>query len=117
MNNYANSGLILPASALVQYLPWDKRNEAAVMVTNPGVSPDEVWDFFSQVLGLDSPYVPAEFMKYDGEEPNDSLEVGVLYALWDENYNPFYTRTQTPLGRDMEASGALPQFAQWVVFC
>jgi hypothetical protein len=114
MYNAANSGLVIAAEKLIPLLPEAIQAEARkALDENDNEAMESLLEDLpaeSNLTSFDSVFV------YDGEEPNDSLEEGVMYVMWDANENPFYTRVLTPEAQVLKEKNLLPEFAQWVTF-
>jgi len=113
MYNAANSGLIIAVEKLIPLLPESMRENAQIAMDSHDWEEVEsiLFDYLPQDSSLDC--CDCVFV-YNGDEPNDTLEEGKMYAMWDANENPFYERKLTAEGEKLKQQKMLPEFAQWV---
>ena len=120
MYNSSNCGLVLPIEKIIPHLPESFQKRINDFINCDSPDPIEVMTVlreFTTADGIDGGILyPDDIFVYDGDEPNDDLEEGKMYAMWSETNNPFYTRQLTAEGALLEKNGLLPKFVQWVTW-
>jgi len=98
MYNSSNCGLVLPIEKIIPHLPESFQKRINDFINCDSPDPIEVMTVlreFTTADGIDGGILyPDDIFVYDGDEPNDDLEEGKMYAMWSETNNPFYTRAE-----------------------
>jgi hypothetical protein len=117
MNNYANHGYVVPATKLRTMLPVDKERKFLELVANNEPSPATSTSLEDLQLFFDenTTYAPhAEFFVLDDTSEAESLEVGKVYAQFDEA--DLFEMTPSKFMLALNKVGINPQNEQWVTW-
>lgn len=115
MNNYANYGYVVKAIDLVPLLKTDgDKNEFREMIDTmePGYDLEDIEEFFIRNM-VDGYPRPCFFLLNDECESED-LEIGVLYAAFDQS--DLFIPVKTPKHNELNYVGVRPEFKQWVTW-
>jgi len=114
MNNYANHGYVVPATKLTVLLPNDKWTKFLDLVKENEPLPvilDELQEFYDS----NSTYTPpVEFFVLNDEAESDGLEIGKVYAMFDEA--DLFEMTPSKFMDALNKEGIHPKNEQWVTW-
>ena len=112
MHNYANHGYVVKAMVLAPLLRTDEdRNEFRKMI-ELGEDPETIGEFF--VNNMKSGYPIPEFFVLNDEDESDDMEIGELYAAFDES--DLFVKVQTSNAIELNSIGITPELKQWVTW-
>jgi hypothetical protein len=111
MREYPTSGFVVKAEALIPLLPITNQQEAREILADWLNEKWSLCDYLGDFLPEHFPR-PVEVFELGAEDtPDEEMERGVVYAVFDED--DLYEMVPTSKMQEMDANGAKPQYRNW----